>query len=122
MSEDLRFRHPFTCIISAPSISGKSSFCIKFFAKSLSTETKFGGVILCCYGEKNAVHSVSVGRSIQFHEGVPENFTNAGSKPCLLIPDNLVNEVYHKEVCHLFTKGSHHRNISVIVITQKLFH
>jgi hypothetical protein len=25
-------------------------------------------------------------------------------------------------VCHLFTKGSHHRGISVILITQNLFH
>ena len=33
-----------------------------------------------------------------------------------------MNEVYSKEVCQLFTKGSHHRNISVILITQNLFH
>jgi hypothetical protein len=26
------------------------------------------------------------------------------------------------DVCDLFTKGSHHRNISVILITQNLFH
>jgi hypothetical protein len=25
-------------------------------------------------------------------------------------------------VCDLFTKGSHHRNISVVLITQNLFH
>ena len=33
-----------------------------------------------------------------------------------------MNEDYSKEVCHLFTKGSHHRNISVILITQNLYH
>jgi len=36
--------------------------------------------------------------------------------------DDLLNEVYSKDVCDLFTKGSHHRNISVILITQNLFH
>ena len=124
MSEDLRFKHPFTCIISGPSGSGKSSFCIKLLQnlESLSTETRFDGGILWCYGESNAVPSVDVGRRIQFHEGVPENFTNTGSKPCLIILDDLLNEVYSKEVCQLFTKGSHHRNISVILITQNLFH
>jgi len=30
--------------------------------------------------------------------------------------------VYSKDVCDLFTKGSHHRNISVILISQNLFH
>ena len=113
MSEDLRFKHPFTCIIRGPSGSGKSSFCIKF-CKLLP---KVGGGILWCYGEKNAVPSDDDGRSIQFHEGVPENFTNAESKPCLIILEDLLNEF-----SQLFKKGSHHRNISVILIRQNLFH
>ena len=39
-----------------------------------------------------------------------------------MILDDLLNDVYSKQVCDLFTKGSHHRNISVILITQNLFH
>jgi hypothetical protein len=34
----------------------------------------------------------------------------------------MLPEVYSKQVCTLFTKGSHHRNISVLLITQNLFH
>jgi hypothetical protein len=30
--------------------------------------------------------------------------------------------VYGKEVCDLFTKGSHHRNISVLLLTRNIFH
>ena len=64
MCEDLRFKHPFTCIISGPSGSGKSLFCIKLLqnVESLSTETNFDSGILWCYGESNAVPSVDVGR------------------------------------------------------------
>ena len=82
MCEDLRFKHPFICIISGPSGSGKSSFCIKLLQNlgSFSTETRFDGGILWCYGESNAVPCVDVGRKIQFHEGVPDNFANAGNK------------------------------------------
>jgi len=39
-----------------------------------------------------------------------------------VILDDLLNEVYFNQACDLFTKGSHHRNISVILITQNLFH
>ena len=48
MCEDLGFKHPFTCIISGPSGSGKSSFWIKLLQnlKSLSNETRFDGGIL----------------------------------------------------------------------------
>ena len=35
---------------------------------------------------------------------------------------DLLNEAYSKDVCDLLTKGSHYRNISVILITQNLFH
>ena len=124
MCEDLRFKHPFTCIRSGLSGSGRSSFSIKLLQNlvSLSTETKFDGGILWCYGKSNAVPSVDVGRKSQFHEGVPENFANDDNKKCLIIPDDLLNEAYSGEVCKLFTKGSHQRNISVILITQNLFH
>ena len=53
---------------------------------------------------------------------MPDNLTNPGCKPCLIILEDLLNGVFSKEVCHLFTKGNHHRNISVILITQNLFH
>ena len=39
-----------------------------------------------------------------------------------MIIDDLLNDVYSKEVCDLFTRGSHHTNISVILMTQNLFH
>ena len=66
------------------------------------------------------IPSVDFGRKIQFHECVPDNFANAGNKPCLIILDDLLNEAYSGEVCKLFTKGSHHRNISVILITESV--
>jgi len=53
---------------------------------------------------------------------VPQNFGNDDGRPCLIILDDLLNEVYSKDVCYIFTKGTHHRNISVILITQNLFH
>jgi hypothetical protein len=53
---------------------------------------------------------------------MPENISNTESKACLIILNDLLNEVYTKQVCHLFTKCSHHRNIGVILITQNLFH
>ena len=96
MCEDLRFKHTFTCINSGPSGSGMSSFCIKMLQnlESMSTETRFEGGILWCYAESNAVPSVDVGRKIQFHESVPDNFAYAGNKPCLIILEYLLNEAY----------------------------
>ena len=60
---------------------------------------------------------------MQYHKGVPRNnFANAQDERFLIILDDLLTEVYSEDVCVLFTRGSHHRNISVILITQTLFH
>ena len=39
-----------------------------------------------------------------------------------MILDDLLTDVYSKQVCELFTLASNHRNLSVIQITQNLFH
>lgn len=33
-----------------------------------------------------------------------------------------MTSAYTKSVCELFTKGSHHKNLSIILITQNVFH
>ena len=50
-------------------------------------------------------------------------FKNLGGKQCLFVLDDMLNDAHSsKRVCDLFTKGSHHRNISVILVTQNIFH
>jgi len=127
MSDDLKFKHPFTCIISGPSGSGKSSFCVRFLQNldALCTERDFHGGVIWCYSENTAVPSpteLPKKSDVHFNEGVPKDFQNARGRPCLVILDDLLIDVNSKQVCDLFTKGSHHRNISVILITQNLFH
>ena len=125
MSDDLKFRHPFSCIVSGTSGSGKSSFVIRFLQNLayLCTEPTFAGGIVWCYGEKCAVPSrKQLPANARYNEGVPEDFGSANGEPCLVILHDLLHDVYSKQVCELFTRGSYHRNLSVILITQKLFH
>jgi len=77
MSEDLKFKHPFTCIINGPSSSGKSSFCVRFLQHldALRTERDFVGGVIWCYSEKTAVPSPTelLKRDVHFDEGVPHD-------------------------------------------------
>ena len=76
-----------------------------------------------CYGEKSAVPSRhQLPGNVRFKEGVPEEFGSANGEPCLVILDDLLNNFYSKQVCELFTRVSHHRNINVTLIIQNLFH
>jgi len=123
MSDDLKFRHPFSCIVIGPSGSGKTSFVKRFLRKLRNpcTAPSFASGVVLCYGQKIAEPS-RLPADISIHEGVPEDFGSANGEPSLVILDDQLNNVYSKQVCELFTRGSHHRNISVILINQNLFH
>jgi signal recognition particle GTPase len=113
----IKFQHPFT-LISGSSGSGKTVFCTKLikYLKDLCTVAKFSAIVWC-YSEEASVPTDF--KSVEFRVGVPE-FQNEKGEPRLVVLNDLINSAYSKQVCDLFTKGSHHRNISVILITKSV--
>ena len=47
---------------------------------------------------------------------------NPENVPTLIVLDDLMDSAYSAKISQLFTKGSHHRNISLVLFTQNLFH
>jgi len=74
--------------------------------------------IVWCYSENNAPHHL---KDVSYGKGVPD-FENPENVPTLVVLDYLMDSAYSTKVSELFTKGSHHRNISLVLITQNLFH
>ena len=108
--------HPFTMIIAGPSGSGKTVFTRKLLESKKIFNVEFSEVIWC-YSEIG-----SLGKrvpNITYHEGLPSEDQYDGS-PKLVILDDLMHET-NESVAKLFTKISHHRNVSVISITQNVF-
>ena len=127
MSVDVRFKHPFACIIAGPTRSGKSKFCVRFLNNhsSFCTE-RFKGGNSWCFSERTSIPTGemdALNLNIRYDEGKPVDFKNKRGEPCLFILDDLLNDAHSSGlVCDLLTKGSHHPNISVILITQNIFH
>jgi hypothetical protein len=123
----LGFEHPFTCIIAGPTKSGKTEFvktilqALPYYIHPCPTN------IVWCYGMENidqinAIKLVST-VNIDFIEGIPDLNIFSPKDINLLIIDDLMNDVgKSKQVSDLFTKGCHHRNISIILLVQNLFH
>jgi len=76
--------------------------------------------IVYCYGEYQRLFDEYRSR-VTFNRGLPNLEDFDGSEPVLLIIDDLMNET-DESVANLFTKGSHHRNVSVAFLVQNLFH
>ena len=103
VSMDPRWKHPFPAMVAGPTCCGKSQF-VKRLLES---------------GEDMIITNIT------FVEGVPsdlESMINPSIK-YLVVIDDLMHELSNDQrITGLFTKGCHHRNLSVIFILQNIFH
>ena len=78
--------------------------------------------VFYCYGVYQKKFETM--QNVEFIHGLPDSFnTLHGSNHNLVIIDDLQDEVANnKAVEQLFTRESHHRNISVVYINQNLFY
>ena len=116
---DVRLKHAFTCTVAGPTSSGKTWFVFRLIKHAYSVINPPPEKIVYCYGEFQP--SFAEFPTVEFQEGLPNVDRFDGRQRVLLIIDDLMNEV-DQNVSNLFTKLSHHRNVSVVFLTQNLFH
>ena len=121
VEEVLKWKIPFTCIVSGPSGSGKTSFVLKLIKDADVLFTKVPETISWHYGEFQKWMLDEEFKGINFCEDLPDIQNFNPLKNNLLIIDDLMHET-DETIGKLFTKGSHHKNISVMLLTQNIFH
>ena len=121
IEEVFKWKNPFTCIVSGPSGSGKTSFVLKLIKDADVLFTKVPETISWHYGEFQKWMLDEEFKGINFCEGLPDIQNFNLLKNNLLIIDDLMHET-DETIGKLFTKGSHHKNISVMLLTQNIFH
>jgi hypothetical protein len=113
----LQWKHPFTAIVTGPTGCGKTSFVLKFIKYAKDVITPPPEHILWCYGTfQEAFNDLN---EVELHEGLP-NIDMLQSKTLMVI-DDLMSEADDR-LNKIFTKYSHHKDISVLFLTQNLFH
>ena len=114
----LPLRHPFTAIIAGPTSCGKTRFVFRLIDNVARMIDPPPSKIVYCYGEYQQLFCNYP--RVVFHQGLPDLNDFDGSEPTLLVIDDLMQET-NETVANLFTKGSHHRNVSVMFLAQNLF-
>jgi len=121
-----KFVHPFRCIVAGPSQSGKSFFTKQLISRSHELIQPPPTQIIWAFGEANAtgmkeIQSVSP-VPITFVEGLPD-MTEISEGRTLIILDDLMHHAGKSQtISEIFTQMSHHRNISIILMLQNIFH
>jgi hypothetical protein len=114
------FKHPFTCLVTGPTQCGKTHFTTRIVENIEKMVTPIPKRIIWCKGEDQVLQ---LPETVEVRDGLEVIEEIDGSEPTLLILDDLMQEAGdEKQVVNLFTKGSHHRNLSVIMLLQNMFH
>lgn len=115
---DPTWKHPFTCIIAGPTSCGKSTFIKRFIEEQkYLVNTSFEEIIYCKPRDYSADCSIGC---TKIFDGVPDIELFNDRKSRLVILDDMMREA-DENIVDLFTKGSHHYNLSVIFVTQNIF-
>jgi len=120
----MRFKHPFTCIVSGPTQSGKTVFTKKLVQNSSLMVTPEPKQVFWCYSEwQNNYEEMTKWPNVFLIQGIPDLKLLHGSSPKMVVLDDLMTDMKSDpRLVKLFTKTCHHGNVSCIHLVQNLFY
>ena len=129
ISMGVRFKTPANFYICGASQCGKT-FLVRSMLHHCDElfEPKIAKIIFC-YGEYQSAFDSMMQTipkqtipNLTFVEGFPKNLNDMLCTNCLVIVDDLMSQCsQNQSMSDLFTKGSHHRGVSVMYLMQNLF-
>jgi len=126
---DPHLKAPFTMCISGMTQSGKSTLVKQILIRrneiiKTPDESPIASVTYC-YTEWQAALFAELKNNvfgIQFHLGLPDQYHDGTDRPSIVVLDDLMHEAAKKDIGAAFTRTSHHRNVSLIILVQNFFH
>ena len=124
-----QFEHPFTCMVAGMTGSGKTVWVQSLLTQAYRMINLPPERIVWCYSQWQPAYMdmlVTI-PNIEFVEGIPtaleqDAYFNVNKRNLIVFDDQMIDAGKDKRIVNLFTRGSHHRNLSVIYIVQNLFH
>lgn len=124
----VKFRSPFTCCVVGSSGSGKT-ILVRNFLKNFKNAIQLNELtsklkVLWVYGAEQNIFKIPIANDVEirYTTEIPTHAQLKASPPHVIVIDDLFNELGNSsQLASLFTKQSHHLNISIIFITQNIF-
>ena len=112
--------HPFTGIVSGPAGCGKTAWVLRLIDNIREKIEPVPSRIWYYYGEYQRAFNNYV--LVHFEKGLPQLRDEVfdGSELSLIVVDDHMSDI-NQVVANIFTKIAHHRNISILHLTQNLY-
>ena len=123
-SYDISFRHPTTIQVSGPTGSGKTRFVLRLLEDRLLRPSPSRIVWVYSEWQPDYEKVKALFPETEFVRGYSEELYDTfdpGENNLLVIDDQMSEASDSKSLAKLFTKGSHHRNLTVIYLVQNMF-
>ena len=118
--------HSFTCMVAGMTGSGKTVRVHSLLQQAQTVIDQPPERIIWCYSQWQNAYTqlLMMIPTLEFGKGIPKSLENdsyldVNIHNLIVIDDQMIED---NRIVNLFTKGSHHRNLSVIYIVQNLFH
>ena len=120
---DTWLQSPFTAMVGGPTGSGKTQLLLRLINNAATVANPPPVAIHYCHGGgwQKAFDSM---RNVTFHEGLADvecDIPNDGKNRWLILDDLMSETKGGSTEEDLYTKHSHHRNISVFIVLQNIF-
>jgi hypothetical protein len=117
----MKLCHPFTMLVTGPTQSGKTVFVLKILSDVNRIISPAPERILYCYTEyQPKSFDAFASKGVVFYKGMPSLEMFDGDARTLVVLDDMMEEI-DKNTSMLFTRVSHHRDLSVIFLSQNMF-
>ena len=124
LMEKICLYHPTTCLVAGPTGCGKTTFVIRVL-ESVNVIVPKPERVIWVYSEwQECYESLSSKVQIEFKKSCSDLYESLCSevRNLIVLDDQMSNTAEEKRMMStLFTKGSHHRNLTIIYLVQNLF-
>lgn len=117
----MKLIHPFTCLVSGPTGSGKTSL-VKELIHQNAILPKPERIVWLFAEDQPLYQNI---KNVEFIQGIPDDLESMfhANRCNLLIIDDLMTQAHSDpRITRLFSVGSHHKNLSIVFIIHNLFH